>query len=53
MQHPYIVMLSSVPDIKDDDSIHSDATYSDSDSEDSIHGFDHVVQPYEELVIEI
>jgi hypothetical protein len=44
--HVNILVLPSIPDIKDDDSIHSDATYS--DSEDFVHGDQHVVQLDEE-----
>jgi hypothetical protein len=53
MQHPETLVLPLVPDIRDDDSIHSDATYSDLDSEDSIYGFEQVVQPYEEPAPEL
>jgi hypothetical protein len=48
VQHADTLVLPSVPDIRDDDSIHSDATYSDSDSEDFVHGVEQVVQPDEE-----
>jgi hypothetical protein len=32
VQHAETLILPSVPDIRDDDSTHSDATYSDTDS---------------------
>jgi hypothetical protein len=41
-------VLPSVPDIRDDDSTHSDATYSDTNLEDSVHADEQVVQPNEE-----
>jgi hypothetical protein len=43
MQHAETLVLPSVPDIKDDDSTHSDATYSYKYSEYSIHANEHVV----------
>jgi hypothetical protein len=48
MQHAESLVLPSVPNIRDDDSRHSDATYSDTDLEDSVHADAQVVQPNEE-----
>ena len=45
VQHAKTLVLPSVPDIKDDDSTHLDATYSDIDSEDFVHAYAQVVQP--------
>ena len=42
------LMLPSVPDIRDDDSTHSNATYSDKNSEDFVHADEKVVQPNED-----
>jgi hypothetical protein len=42
-------MLPLVPNIRDFDSIHSNATYSNSDLEDFVHGFEQVVHLFEEL----
>jgi hypothetical protein len=53
VQHADTLVLPSVPDIRDDDSIHSDATYSDSDSEDYEHGVEQVVHPDEEPTPEL
>jgi hypothetical protein len=53
VQHADTLVLPSVPDIRDDDSIHSDATYSDSDSKDFVHGVEKVVQPDEEPTPEL
>jgi hypothetical protein len=46
VQHADILVFPSVPNIRDDDSIHSTATYS--DSKDFVHGDEQVVQPNEE-----
>jgi hypothetical protein len=42
------LVLPLVVDIRDDDPIHLNATYSDSDSKDSVHGVEKVVYPDEE-----
>jgi hypothetical protein len=46
-------VLPLVPDINDDDSMHSNDTYSDSYLEDFVHGFEKVVQPDEESSLEL
>jgi hypothetical protein len=51
VQHANTLVLPSVPKIIDDDSIQSDATYS--DSEDFVHGDEQVVQLDEEPVSEL
>jgi hypothetical protein len=53
MQHTYTLDLPLVPDIGDDDSIHSDATYSDSNLEYYVHGLEQVVRPYEDPMLEL
>jgi hypothetical protein len=53
VQHADTLVLPSVPDIIDDDSIHSDATYLDIDSEDYVHAEEKVVHPNEELASEL
>jgi hypothetical protein len=53
VQNAENLVLPSVPDIKDDDSIHLYDTHSYSDSEDSTHGIEQVVQPYEEPTPEL
>jgi hypothetical protein len=37
MQHAETFVLPPIPDIRDDDSIHSDVTYSNMDPEDFVH----------------
>jgi hypothetical protein len=46
-------VLTSVIDIRDDDSACSNATYSDTDSEDSVHANEKLVQPNEETMLEL
>jgi hypothetical protein len=46
-------VLPLVPDISDDDSMHSNATYSNSYLEDFVHVFEEVVQPDEEPSLEL
>jgi hypothetical protein len=53
VQHVETLVLPSVLDIKYDDSTHSDATYPDTDSEDSVHEYEKVVQPNEEPSLEL
>jgi hypothetical protein len=53
LQHANTLVLPSVPDIIDDDAIHSDATYLESDSKDYVHGVEKVLQPNEELAPEL
>jgi hypothetical protein len=48
VQHTMNLVLPLVPNIIDDDSIHSNATYLELHSEGSIHGVEQVVQPDEE-----
>jgi hypothetical protein len=52
-KHAETLVLPLVPDIRDDDSTHLDATYSDTDSEDYVHADEQVVQPNEEATSEI
>ena len=47
VKHAETLVLPSVPDIRDDDSTHSDATYSDIDSNDFVHANEQLVQPNE------
>jgi hypothetical protein len=53
VQHVETLLLPSAPDIRDNDSIHSDATSSDSNSKDFVHGVELVAQLYEELAQEL
>jgi hypothetical protein len=53
VQHAETLVLPSVPDIRDDDSTHSDATYSNTDSKDFVHAYERVVQPNEEPMSEL
>jgi hypothetical protein len=53
VQHAETLVLPSVPDIRDDDSTHSDATYSDTDSKDFVHADEQVVHPNEEPASEL
>jgi hypothetical protein len=53
VQYAKTLVLPSVPDIKDDDSTHSNATYSDTDSEDYLHVDEKVVHPNEEPMSEL
>jgi hypothetical protein len=53
VKHAETLVLPSVPNIRDDDSIHSDDTYSDTDSEDFVHANEQVVQPNEETALEL
>jgi hypothetical protein len=53
VQHAETLVLPSVLDIRDDDSTHSDATYSDIDSEGVVHADEQVVQPNEEPTSEL
>jgi hypothetical protein len=53
VQHAETLVLPLVLDIRDDDSTHSYATYSDTDSEDSFHAYEQVVHPNEEPTFEI
>jgi hypothetical protein len=53
LQHVYNLVLTSVIDIRDDDSACSNATYSDTDSEDSVHANEKLVQPNEETMLEL
>jgi hypothetical protein len=46
-------VLPSVPNIRDDDSTHSNATYSDTDSKDFVYANEKVVQPNEEPTSEL
>ena len=48
VQHAKTLVLPSVPDIKDDDSTHLDATYLDIYSKYFVHENEKVVQPNEE-----
>jgi hypothetical protein len=52
-QHADTLVLPSVADIRDDDSIHSDATYSNSYSKDFVHGVEQVVQSDDEPTLEL
>jgi hypothetical protein len=47
------LVLPSVPNIRDDDSTNSDATYSDIDLEDFVHADEQVVKPNEEPTLEL
>jgi hypothetical protein len=49
VQHAETLVLPSIPDIKDDYSTHSDATY----LEDSVHADEQVVQPNENIMLEL
>jgi hypothetical protein len=48
VKHTKTLMLPLVPNIRDDDSKHSDATYSNTNSEDFVPADEKVVQPNEE-----
>jgi hypothetical protein len=53
MQHPETLVLPLFPDIRDDDSTHSNATYSDTYLEDFVHVYEKVVQTNEETMLEL
>jgi hypothetical protein len=53
VQHAETHVLPSVPDIRDDDSTHSDATYSYTYLENYLHVDEKVLQPNEELALEL
>jgi hypothetical protein len=53
VQYEKNLVIPLVPDTKYDDSTHLDATYSYIDSEDFVHAYEQVVQPNEELVLEL
>jgi hypothetical protein len=53
LQHEKTLVLQLVPDIKDDDSTHSDATCSGTYSEDFVHENEKLVQPNEEIALEL
>jgi hypothetical protein len=53
LQYVDNLVLTSVIDIKDDDSTHSNATYSDTDSKDFVDADEQVVHPNEEIILEL
>jgi hypothetical protein len=53
VQHAETLVLPSVLDIKDDDSTHSNATYSNTGLEDYVHVDEKVVNPNEEVASEL
>jgi len=53
LKHVETLVLPSVPNIRDDDSTLSYATYSDTNSKDSVHADEKVVQPNEEPTSEL
>jgi hypothetical protein len=53
VHHVNTLVLPSVPYIRDDDSTHSDATYSDKDSDDFVHVDERVVQPNEKISLDL
>jgi hypothetical protein len=53
VKHAETLVLPLAPDIRDDDSTHSDATYSNTDSKYFVHVDEQVVQPNEEPASEL